>query len=260
MKNKLTSTAKQTILIFEEFIRRQEVVEFIKEYRKVLNLPENGLPITEKNRKEFSDYLILFLYIPDEARELFPEETKQKPLRVVNTCMAFVKQQGIESVQMGNLLRMYLFFNKVIPEMAGMFPFHNDFLHMEHLSSELADYGREDYKLLQMVYDRFERISKTHPIALYINPDVSQREIQDFLSKNWNFIEMYREEKKAKTIKLRKKSLKKQERNDFIYKNRHLPRKKIMELLYETLDKDFEIDYGYIGKIISLEKRKRENK
>jgi len=258
MKNELTSSARQTIFLFEEFLRRQEVVEFVKEYRKFLNIPEKGLPITDENKKAFSDYLLLFLYIPDEARELFPKETKQKPLRVVNTCNTFVKQQGIDSVQMGNLLRMYLFFNKVIPEISGMFPFWNDFLRLEHLPSELADYGREDYKLLQMVYDRFENISKRLPIALYINPNVSQREIQDFLSKNWNFIEMYREERKDKTTKLRRKSPKVQERNDFIYENRHLPRKKIMEMLGDKYGKDFDIDYGYVGKIISLEKKKRK--
>lgn len=260
MRGKLTLSAKQSIIFFEEFVRKEEVKKFIKEYRKHLNLPESGIEMTAEDEKELNEGMLPMFYIPDRAKKLFPEIDRKKPFRVINTCNAFISQEGVDSVYIESLLRMYLFFNKVIPEVAGMFSLWNDLLRMEHLPSELADYGNEDPKLLRMVYDRFERIGNKYPIALYINPDASQRQIQDFLSNNWNFIEMYRSQKDDKPPKLRKKSKRTQERNDFIYENRHLPRRKIMEMLYDKNDKDFEIDYGYIGKIISLEKKRRENK
>ena len=47
-------------------------------------------------------------------------------------------------------------------------------------------------------------------------------------------------------------------RNDLIYKNRHLPRKEIMQMVSKKFGKI--LDYGHISKIISLEKKRRENK
>ena len=54
------------------------------------------------------------------------------------------------------------------------------------------------------------------------------------------------------------KKKKNRERNDYIYENRHLPRKEIVHLVAEVYG--VVLEEGLVGKIISLEKAKRENK
>lgn len=260
MNDKLTQSAQQTLKFFEEFIRRKAVADFIKKYRKYLNLPPNGLVFTNENRKELEETLVVFLYIPSRVRQLLPEEEKKKPMRVMNTCMALVAQEGVNSFYINAMLSLFLFYNEVIDYPLRILDAHDDLLKLEHLPSELSWYDNEDYSLLKYAYEHFEQLSKKYPIALYINPDVSQRQIQDFISKNWAFIEAHRKDTKANISGFRKKKKTIQERNDFIYENQQLPRKEIMRLLYEKYGEKLDIDYGYIGKIISLEKKRRETK
>jgi hypothetical protein len=66
----------------------------------------------------------------------------------------------------------------------------------------------------------------------------------------------HQKSEKSKITGFRKKST--LERNDLIYKNRHLPRKEIMQMVSKKFGKT--LDYGHISKIISLEKKRRENK
>lgn len=99
------------------------------------------------------------------------------------------------------------------------------------------------------------------PIAIRISPFASQRDIVDFVVKNsakiTHWQKMYIEKMKATKIgKVKKKKPLVQERNEFIYQNRHLPRAEIMS---KTMEKFSESpDAGYIGKIISLEKKRRK--
>jgi len=260
MSNKLTQSARQSVNFFEEFIRRDEVADFIKEYRKELNLPAEGVPFKKEDESALSDPFAAFIYIPQRLRPLFPEATKESPIRVINTCVVFARQQGIESEYIQILFRLYLFFNQTVEVALEAFPERNDFLKLEHLPSEIADYDSDDPYLLKFAYEHFESMGKKYPIVLYINPEVSQRQIQDFISKNWGVIEMYREDGVKSISGFRKKSKDKQERNDFIYKNRNLPRKEIMSLLYDKYGSNLDIDYAHIAKIISLEKKRRENK
>lgn len=101
------------------------------------------------------------------------------------------------------------------------------------------------------------------PIAIRISPFATQRDIVDFIKKHEVFIaqmqEQYRKDFKGIRIgKTKKRNAEVQERNDFIYENRNLPRRKIMELLTEKYGPDKTLDMGHISKVISLEKQKRK--
>ena len=101
-----------------------------------------------------------------------------------------------------------------------------------------------------------------YPIAVRISPHASLRDILDYVRSVYNY-EIYPLQKKYKdkNIKLGKFKARKsaiQERNDFIYHNRNLHRKEIMRLVTDKFGSKNTIDYGYIGKIISLEKKKRK--
>lgn len=260
MKKEITLSAQQTLVFFEEFVRKEEVAEFVKKYRELLNLPPDGIPFTDKHRAELSDPLEAFLYIPDEVRALLIGIDKEKPIRVLNTCNVFVMQMGVDSAYIKTLLRLYVFFNQTVESTVEMFDTWDDLLRLEHIPSELSWFDDDDHFLLKCAYEHFEHIGKKYPIALYINPEASQRQIQDFLSKNWDFIETYRKDSVGKITGLKKKSKGKQERKDFIYEHRDLPRKEIMRMVNDEFPDLEHIDYGNVGKIISLEKKRREKK
>jgi|GEM_PF-2917561 len=261
MKSKLTKSAQQTVVFFEEFIRKNEVADFIKRFRQYLNLPQRGLSFTEEDKNDLVNYpLNAFLYIPQRARSLFPKIDREKPMRIINTCKVFVKQQGVDSFYIDSMLTLFLFFNKTIDIPLRISNDRNDLLKLEHIPSELSWFSNKDHYLLKRAYEHFDYISKKYPIALYINPKASQRQIQDFLAKNWSFIKTHEKDVKTNVSGHKKKNKSKQERNDFIYQNRNLPRKKIMEMIIEEFPSSEIVDYGYIGKIISLEKKRRENK
>ncbi len=47
-ENNLPQSTLQTLKFFEEFIRKTKVVKFVKDYRKLLNIPINGIPFTKE--------------------------------------------------------------------------------------------------------------------------------------------------------------------------------------------------------------------
>ena len=72
---------------------------------------------------------------------------------------------------------------------------------------------------------------------------------------------IYRHRKGGTGLKIGGAKTKKQrirERNDFIYEHKHLPRKEIMHLLSEKYGPENTLDYAYIGKIISIENKRRK--
>ncbi len=105
---------------------------------------------------------------------------------------------------------------------------------------------------------------QNYPIVMLISPFASLRDIQDFVEKNYaltiNLLKKIGVDTTSKVFIGKSKKKKKgiQDRNELIYKNRHLPRKEIMRLVADKLGYNAVIDYGYIGKIISTEKKRRK--
>jgi len=105
-----------------------------------------------------------------------------------------------------------------------------------------------------------DNLKKMFPVVLRISPHASIRDIHNYINSFSNEIKSLQKscltEKNKKVGKVRSKKEHIQERNNFIYENRNLPRKKIMEMV----TKEFKecLDYGHIGKIISLENKKRK--
>lgn len=101
-----------------------------------------------------------------------------------------------------------------------------------------------------------------YPIAIRISPYASQRDILDFTKKIYKHhilpLQTRYKDKKVKIGKLRKKNEHVQKRNKFIYKNRHLPTKEISTLIRKEFGAKHIIDEGHLGKIISLERKKRK--
>lgn len=103
--------------------------------------------------------------------------------------------------------------------------------------------------------------SDDFPIFIKISPYASQRDIIDFIKKNYRYtikpIQKTYADSKCKIGKFKTKRTKIQKRNEFIFENCELPLKKIAKLLPLN---GFEIlDEGHISKIISLESKRRKD-
>ena len=99
-----------------------------------------------------------------------------------------------------------------------------------------------------------------YPVAIRIHTDASQRDIIAFIKANWKIIEQYQKRyfnpKRKTSLKNSKTHVPKKERDAFIYEHRHLSHKRIMTLVREQFGEP--LDVGLIGKIISLEEKRRK--
>lgn len=122
--------------------------------------------------------------------------------------------------------------------------------------------GEEEYPEDNSDPVELEPWSYSHPVIIRLSPYASQREVIDYIKKSYAELiepiqERYRDEEiMLGRVKKKKKSI--QDRNDYIYENKDLPRKEIAHLVYEVYGEI--LDEGHVGKIISLEKQKREKK
>ena len=100
-----------------------------------------------------------------------------------------------------------------------------------------------------------------YPVAIRISPYASQRDLVDFIKNKAvkKIILSYQDKYRVKDIRIGKVRSKKdniQRRNEFIYQNKGLPRKQIMRMVTDKFKET--LDYGHIGKIVSLEIKKRK--
>lgn len=110
------------------------------------------------------------------------------------------------------------------------------------------------------VIDDLGTESKDYPVAIRINPYASERDILEFVKLTYQHeikpkLKKYRN-KASLVDKVKTKNPEIQGRNDFIYKNRHLPLKEIRSMLGK---KKIFLDDGHISKVISLERKKRKD-
>jgi len=178
--------------------------------------------------------------------------------KVINTlCRNF----GLDEVMWSEVLENYILKNK-IPE---------ENLNSPCLILDRVDIGENEYPDGEYEDDPDDMPKKpkelnswsySYPVIIRVSQYASEREILDCIKKSYTreikpIQEKYKDEE-IRLGKIRKKKQGVQERNDFIYENRHLSRKKIMHLVGDKFGKNAVIDYGYIGKIISLEEKKRK--
>lgn len=183
---------------------------------------------------------------------------KEKFAKVIrNLCRSF----GLDEMYWADELESYVLTNKLPEENLSTPCIVFDRVEMGEDEYPDGEYEEEYDDVLKEPIE-LESWSYSYPVILRISPYASQREIIDYVKKTYTrhikpIQERYKDEGVyLGRVKKKKKGI--QERNDFIYKNRHLPSKEIMRLLYDKFE-GIDIDYGYIGKIISMEKKKREN-
>ena len=273
MNKDLPKSTQQTLLAFQEMIRKQKVVEAISEIRTFFGIPQEGMNFTSEDKVALSDKTLgaanYFLYVPQRLKitkeyllEVAKKDNIQKNdrtegsfrLSLLKTCRSAVGSQGYRSEKMFALFRLYVIFNKIFDEVLFISDHQDDLLLIEHLPNALLEYGDEDLDdkfLLKCAFDHFNDVGRKYPVAIYVNPEASLNQVKDFISKKWHLINKYQNEDKL----YGKKKRPKQAVNDFIYEHRDL---KISEIFTKlSSEMGVVLDDGHISKILSLENIKR---
>lgn len=243
----------------DRFIDSDDFQNNVKELRKELGIPQKGFRFSKKRKEKLlrENLLIELFYVMYIAEELRGSKDERNLLNSINAHLEkVIKKDFPYSSSLLFIFKIYLFYNERIYEVLKVGIQSSDLCEVVDVIEDIEDLNDFDFigvlGLLRRSYEDF-------PIAIRIHPNVTQRDLIDYIENNWSkinsFLHRYRKEESS-LGKLRARDTSKKEMYDFIYENRMLPEKKIFRLVSEKFDK--ELDFGHIGKIISLEKKRRK--
>lgn len=267
MDGNLTQGEKKILLQFERFLSTDIFKEEVLRIRKAIKISTKGIEPTKEDLEKLTD----IFRTPDN----FPikkSKDGRHPMRLLNIeTRKLVSMLPVNNIYLTSLVKYYILFDKLLySELAEFKEYFRtaNVCELEDAQREFEEYAPsddpEDYFSIRSYTEMLENKLWKYPVVLRIHPDASQRDIIEYIKTHWHLIKCYQDQysnrnkdasfKNSKT----KENKKIKERNDFIYKNRDLPRKTIMQMV----NKDFgaDLDQGSIGKIISLERKKREKK
>lgn len=242
----LNQSALKIKSYFESFIRKEEILEKILLLRKEINIPRKGFPLKKNALEEIKEFSIFYFPVK------LPIEERKVLFRKINKGIKEIaKAFDFQNSNLLFLLKIFLYHNRV-PEQLFERLNTNGNCAVRNQRSDFLEISEDKY----LRY--LEKETQNYPVSINLTSFASQRNILDFVKRNWAIIEYFQKENLPKTstlkrIKRRKPSI--QKRDDFIYKNKHLPLKEIRALLAK---KKLFLDDGLISKIISLEKKRRK--
>lgn len=230
----------------------------IKYLKKKYDIPENGyLPkriddmpgYAYRASKEFGVQVSIDGYIlPPEEWLLKHNDEDEKGYFLVDIMNLCSKSQ-LHWLYWKDVIRFLLFYNKIYRIKEADF----DVCMLVNLEEEAREPTDEAVQSAD---------NQIFPFAIRISPYASQRDIVDYIKRVYktkigpSLLQLRNSQ--VRIGKEKRKRTRIQERNDFIYKMREFPRKRIMQLLGDKYGLDEIIDVGYIGKIISQEIQKRK--
>ncbi len=244
----LTQSAKQTFKYFNDLVRKDVVNDFVLSVRESLGIGPKGIFLTEDDIfniafiKDFNEFR------PDTDGDILDSvnfQTLEIQLSI------FLEKYNLDNDENVQLMKLYVLYNEILPLSHIRNSKSNDLAWMEELPIKLFAnrFNLEGY------FEKIKVNAGKYPILLHINPNISQRQLFDFLKKNWALIDSYKNDKEPGFSSLRNRS--RQKKDDFIYKNKHLPAREIMSLMVERFGDDAD-DYSYINKVKRDQKKKRE--
>lgn len=218
----------------KDFVKTKPFQDFILELRRQYDIPKDGFKILSES----------WTIPPPEwkYKKQSPEYIKVRS-EIKEICKKF--QLPFKDWEFG--FENYLFYNllTISPD-----PNSHNLCYVTDIHENKDSLGTiltEDMKI-------------AYPVGLLISPYASKRDILDYINKLYKTeIEPFQKKYQKKETfigKSRSKISRIQNRNNLIYKNKDLPLKDIVKII----QKDFNetLDVGYISKIISREKKKRQ--
>ncbi len=255
---KISKSRGKFLVYLEKFIESDFFQDEVKKVRSELGIPQEGWALTKENSASFEKSGSL--HFPKEM-DLQPSERGVVSRKLNQSIRDATIDLQLNTYYAQILLKGYIFYNKILlseaEDYSRLFG-GGDLCKIADLSEELGEYCGDDPDLYENYVSINANNNKMFPLAVKIHPQATQRDVVDFVEKNWPKIEYLQSKyslNKDSIKNARKISKNIRERNNFIYERRDLARKSIRKLL--ALKKIY-LDEGYIGKIISLERRRRK--
>lgn len=269
--NKITQAEQKLIVQFQKWFEADGIEAKVLALREQIGIPPEGIPITEEDLKQIGSLSL----IPKNL----PITEHGKVTLCIRGCFAGTRefleegQSLLNNMYFKHLLRGYIFFNQFLfDEVRASLPIAPGLTSLcdlgdakESMEEYLGIEGKHDYdsEMAEIYIDSQRRLTNVFPIAIHVHPEASQRDIIDFIKKNWSFIKTLqtrREDENTKVLHSRTKVNKSiKERNQLIYEL-HSKGRTTKEIRKELANKQQFLDDGHILKIISLGRKKHENK
>lgn len=268
MKNESIKGENKILHTFKDFVKTDVFIDKVKHIRKLVNLPSGGVEPTEKDLEKLSDKS----YVPDYFSIKKTEDPKQL-IRTLNLEMYRIAELlPVDNEYLNLLVRGYIFYDEFFYKKLESKKAHlrnSNVCMIDDAQSEFEEYAPSDdpESTPRSVFETIDNLQLKlwkYPVVLRIHQDASQRDIIRYIKAHQSEIEKlqnsYRAEAKNASYKNSKTGIDKNEkRNDFIYENRdNLSRKEILQQVHEKFG--VILDPGTIGRIIWMEKKKREKK
>ncbi|MFA5729676.1 MAG: hypothetical protein WC938_00390 [Candidatus Paceibacterota bacterium] len=225
-----------------------------------LRIPLDGLELSAKLKKtiEKQGGITNFFYCPEELNNLLYTD-------INDYTKSIIKDFPTTNTTIINFFKFYVLYNE-------RFYFFLSKYSVERTNLCIIEDMRLTLKLnekmkmgpvhtVEVLKNSFEN----YPIIIKLHPSISGNDLEDFVEKNRKLIKSYLKKYKdesSKIGKIRKRSNIVKKRSEFIYNlhknNKELSHKEIAALTNKEFeDKCKRIDYSYVGKIISLQKKMR---
>jgi hypothetical protein len=220
----------------------------IARIRQNFNIPETGFEAIRKANYAFKT--------PEEWKNgLTSKEEGQLLKKIWSEAEKICKKFQLHAPEWKETVGYYIFYNK-LQAMYGNNAYNLCVLR-DVIGEEKA--RRKARTKTFLTAKKLDELDLFYPIAIRVSPYATERDIIDYVKKMSSLIKEYQKpymeaEVKIGKVKKRKQSI--QERNEFIYDNRHLSlndTKKLVEAKFVEV-----LDYEYIGKIRSEEAKRRQ--
>lgn len=233
----------------DAFIESDFFQKKIKKLRIKYHIPPMGFDSNAITTNNYPDSYLFHL-----PKELVLKKQGSSLLRSINIDVRDIaKHFPVGGEYLKTFFKLYLFYNKKFYFSNYSFLRKSNLCNLVDLREEFEEYDGAENFYIDLINHRI----KEYPIAIMIQPNASQRDIVNYIERNWSdfFIRIMKYRNKNQLGKIKNKRRK--ERDLFIYEHRHLPRKEIARLV-NTKFLNQAIDYGNVGKIISLERKRRK--
>lgn len=253
---KINQSQQKLINYLDEFVDSDYFQGVILKLRKELGIPKNGLKEKIEDRSLYN----YAFFIPKKLKT--NNTSKVNILKSINIGLKDIRKKfPLKDASISILFNLYLFYNKKFYNKPSIIPQEIDLCQIVDMLEFTEEYS---YPLLEEDGVKFlKNYFNDNPIVLKIHPNMTQRDLVGYIQDHWAIISAYQDRYKNKKLKLgkiRTKNPNIKTRNDYIYKNRNKTRAEISSLVNLNFPQELSdsIDAGSVGKIISIEKKRRK--
>lgn len=221
-KSKLPNSSLKILDYISLFLHKPDTRKFISEIRNKYQIPEGGFLIDEEER----EYNNTHPFVRFPRKSIYFENGKKFIEMMLEVSDYTTSRITIEHKSILQYILIFILFN--IEDLSFNKEVNSGFV-LES-SIKIVDLTKEINEKSTLLPELFE----DRQIALLLHPDISGRDLRDFINKNWKVIEFYLQKYRKSESILKNKRVRKTDaklRDNIILENPELSDKKLKSLL-----------------------------